>query len=91
MKRSRMPELIYWDDHEARQALLEKGRVAFAQIAGQLRDQGGVVAIEPHSGTYFWGPTLGKANDGAYAQYPDRWLYFVRLDDPGSEVILPTW
>ena len=90
-----MPEVTYWNDHVARQALLEKGRAVFAQIAGQivahLGDQGGVVAIEPDSGAYFWGPTLGKANDAAYAQCPDRWLYFVRLDDPGSEVLLPTW
>ena len=51
----------------------------------------GVVAIEPESGDYFVGATLGKANDLAFERYPDRWLYFVRLDDPAAAMPMPTW
>jgi hypothetical protein len=86
-----MPDTRYWDDAQAREALMERGRQAFEHIRERLEGQDGVVAIEPESGTYFVGPTLGKANDAAYRQYPDRWLYFRRLDDPGAEILLPTW
>jgi hypothetical protein len=86
-----MPDVRYWSDEGARQALMEKGRRAFERIQGQLNGQSGVVAVEPDSGDYFVGPTLGKANDAAYSRHPDRWLYFVRLDDPAAEIILPTW
>jgi hypothetical protein len=86
-----MPDVRYWSNEEARQALLERGRLAYERIQGQLSGQSGVVAIEPDSGDYFVGPSLGKANDAAYARHPDCWLYFVRLDDPAAEIILPTW
>jgi hypothetical protein len=86
-----MPDVRYWSDESAREALMEQGRRAFEQIRGQLDGQGGVVAIEPDSGAFFWGATLCKANDAAYRQYPDRWLYFCRLDDPSAEILLPTW
>lgn len=86
-----MPEVTYWNDQAARQALVQKGRAVFAQVAEQWAEQGGVVAIEPYSGACFWGLTLGKANDAAYAHYPDQWLYFARLDDPSADALLPTW
>jgi hypothetical protein len=86
-----MPDLRYWSDEGARQEWIKEGRRAFERIQGQLCGEGGVVAVEPDSGDYFVGPTLGKANDAAYARHPDRWLYFVRLDDPAAEIILPTW
>jgi hypothetical protein len=56
-----------------------------------LEGKTGVVAIEPESGDYFLAPTLGKANDAAFAQYPDRWVYFARLDDHAAAIALPTW
>jgi hypothetical protein len=86
-----MPDTRYWTDAQAREALMERGRQAFDRIREQLVGQDGVAAIEPESGAYFVGPTLGKANDAAYPQYPDRWLYFCRLDDPAAEILLPTW
>jgi hypothetical protein len=49
------------------------------------------VAIEPESGDYFVGATLGKANAAAYEKYPDVWVYFARLDDPEAAIALPTW
>jgi hypothetical protein len=50
-----------------------------------------VVAIEPESGDYFLGATLGKANAAAFAQYPDEWVYFARLDKLEAAIALPTW
>ena len=86
-----MPDVRYWSDEGARQALMEQGRRVFERIQGQLDGQSGVVAIEPQCGDCFVGPTLGKANDAAYSRHPDCWLYFVRLDDPIAEIVLPTW
>ncbi len=86
-----MPEVRYWKDVSARQELVERGRNALERIKGQLAAEQGVVAIEPDSGDFFVGATLGKANEGARRRYPDRWLYFRRLDDPRAEMILPTW
>jgi hypothetical protein len=86
-----MPETIYWEDQAAYQTFIDAGRAVFARIRGQLHGQRGVVAIEPSSGAYYVGRTLGKANDAAYERHPDTWLYFVRLDDPSAEIALPTW
>lgn len=86
-----MPDVRYWSDESAREALVAKGRRAFEQMRGLLNERDGVVAIEPDSGACFVAPTLGKANDAAYRQYPDRWFYFCRLDDPSAEIVLPTW
>lgn len=86
-----MPEVRYWSDEGARQTLIEQGRAALARVRASLEDGQGVVAIEPQSGDWFVGATLGQANDAAYAHYPDRWVYFCRLDDPEAEILLPTW
>jgi hypothetical protein len=86
-----MPDSRYWSDEEAREALMEKGRQVLEGLKSKLAGENGVVAIEPDSGAYFVGPTLGKANEAAYQRYPDRWLYFARLDDPTVEIVLPTW
>ena len=86
-----MPETKYWKDEAAREALIAGGRAIMDRIKDELGAEHGVVAIEPESGAYFCATTLGKANDAAYRQYPDRWLYFVRLDDPDAEIVLPTW
>ena len=86
-----MPEGHYWNDESARQGLMERGREVLEQLRAQLDGQSGVVAIEPESGDWFVGETLGQANDAAYAAYPDRWVYFCRLDDPSAEIALPTW
>jgi hypothetical protein len=85
-----MPETRYWNDGAARQGLMEQGRAVLAGLRSEL-GQSGVVAIEPQSGESFVGATLGQANAAAYARYPDRWLYFCRLDDENAEIVLPTW
>ena len=52
--------------------------------------EGNVVAIDPESGDYFLGKTLGEADDAAFAKYPDKLLCFVRI---GSQAVMPlkTW
>jgi hypothetical protein len=85
-----MPETRYWNDEGARQGLRMQGREALARLRPELGESG-VVAIEPESGDWFVGQTLGQANAAAYSHYPDRWVYFCRLDDPDAEIVLPTW
>jgi hypothetical protein len=85
-----MPETRFWSDEAARLSLMKQGRVALAGLRSDLGDSG-VVAIEPESGDCFVGETLGQANAAAYAKYPDRWVYFCRLDDATAEIVLPTW
>jgi len=86
-----VPEQAYWEDSAAKEELRAQGRVLYARVRATLEYQSGVLAIEPQSGTHFWGRTLGEANRLAYETFPDQWLYFCRLDDPAAEIVLPTW
>lgn len=86
-----MADYTLWSDDAKRAAFVARGQQVFEQIKGQLKGQAGVVAIEPESGEYFVGNTLGKADAAAYAKFPDTWVYFVRLDDPSAAIPLPTW
>ena len=86
-----MADTALYKDKKARQAFIAKGEEIFEEIKGKLEGQEGVVAIEPESGEYFVGQTLGAANDAAFARHPDVWVYFVRLDDPEAAVPLVTW
>ena len=86
----RMANMALYKDKKARQAFIATGEEVFEGIKGKLEGQEGVVAIEPASGEYFVGQTLGAANDAAFAKYPDGWVYFVRLDDPEAAIMLVT-
>jgi hypothetical protein len=86
-----MADITMYKDEAKRNAFVAKAKASLEQIRERVNDQAGIVAIEPESGDYFVGDTLGKANDLAYPKYPDRWLYFVRLDDPQAGMPLPTW
>ncbi len=86
-----MADVAIWQDKKARAAFIAKGQEVFEKIKGQLEGREGVVAVEPESGDYFVGRTLGKANAAAFAKYPDVWCYFVRLDNPEAAMPLPTW
>ncbi len=86
-----MADTVLYKDKKARQAFIAKSKEIFEEIKGKLEGQNGVVAIEPESGEYFVGKTLGAANDAAFAKYPDGWMYFVRLDDPEAAIMLVTW
>jgi hypothetical protein len=86
-----MPSSVYWHDEGARASLMVRGRERFERIRNEIEADEVVVAIEVESGEYFCATTLGKANALAYERYPDRWLYFCRVDDPSAEIALPTW
>ncbi len=86
-----MADVTLWENKEARVAFEARARARWEEIKGELEGQTGVVAIEPESGDYFVGATLGKANAAAFARYPDQWVYFVRLDQPAAAIALPTW
>jgi hypothetical protein len=86
-----MADTALYKDKEARGSFIAKGQEVFEGIKGKLEGREGVVAIEPESGEYFVGQTLGAANDAAFAKYPDGWVYFVRLDDPEAAMPLATW
>jgi hypothetical protein len=88
-----MADISIWQDKDARAAFIAKGKEALAGIKGELEGREGavIVAIEPESGDYFVGETLGQADQAAFGQYPDQWVYFVRVDDPEAAIPLPTW
>ena len=86
-----MADVTLWQDKRVRADFEARARALLEDLLPRLEGQTGIVAIEPESGDYFIGSTLGKANQAAFAKYPDRWLYFVRLDDHLSAIALPTW
>jgi hypothetical protein len=88
-----MADISIWKDKDARADFVAKGKEAFAGIKEELEGREGavVVAIEPASGDYFVGETLGQADRAAYEHYADQWVYFVRVDDPQAAIPLPTW
>ena len=86
-----MANTALYKDKEARGAFIAKSKEILEGIKDKLDGREGVVAIEPESGEYFVGQTLGAANDAAFARYPDRWMYFVRLDNPEAAMPLVTW
>ncbi|MGC9334287.1 MAG: hypothetical protein ACP5JJ_09080 [Anaerolineae bacterium] len=86
-----MADVTIWQDKKARAEFESKAQARLKEIQAELEGQTGVVAIEPESGDYFVGATLGKANAAAYERYPDGWIYFARLDNPTAAMPLPTW
>jgi hypothetical protein len=86
-----MADVAMWQDKAVRAEFEAKAKARFQELQSALGGQAGIVAIEPESGDYFMGATLGKADTAAYERYPDGWVYFVRLDDPEAAIALPTW
>lgn len=86
-----MADPTLWTEKGARAAFEAQARAALESLKPKLQGQTGVIALEPESGEYFIGATLGKANAAAYAKYPDRWVYFARLDALDAAIALPTW
>ena len=86
-----MADVSIWQDKKARAAFIAKGKDTFESVKDKLEGQEGVVAVEPESGDYFVGQTLGQADRAAFEKYPDQWVYFVRLDNPEAAIPLPTW
>jgi hypothetical protein len=86
-----MADVAMWTDKKVKAEFERKGKARLEELQAELEGQTGVVAIEPQSGEYFVGATLGKANAAAFASHPDTWLYFVRLDDLEAAIALPAW
>jgi len=88
-----MADVSMWQDKQAREAFIARSREIFERVKGEWAGQEGVgvLAIEPESGDVFAGRTLGQANAAAATKYLDRWVYFVRLDDPAAAIPLPVW
>lgn len=86
-----MADITMWTDKKAKAAFEALARARLEELQAELAGEDGVIAIEPESGEYFVGATLGKADAAAYARYPDKWVYFVRLDEPEAAIALPTW
>jgi len=86
-----MADVAMWQDKKVRAAFEAKAKARLEELAPQMQGQQGVVAIEPASGDFFVGATLGKADAAAFARYPDQWVYFARLDNPAAAISLPTW
>ena len=86
-----MADVAMWQDKKVRAAFEDKAKARLEELETELKGKTGVVAIEPDSGDYFIGATLGKANDAAFKTHPDAWLYFARLDDREAALALPTW
>ena len=86
-----MADVTMWTDKKAKAEFEAKARARLEELEAELAGKEGVVAIEPQSGEYFLGATLGKADAAAYARYPDEWVYFARLDDLEAAIALPTW
>lgn len=86
-----MADVTMWQNTKVRNAFETKAKALLKDLLPKLEGETGIVAIEPESGDYFVGATLGKANAAAYAKYPDQWVYFVRLDNPEAAIALATW
>jgi hypothetical protein len=86
-----MADVAMWQDKQVKAEFEARAKELLEQILAKLDGQEGIVAVEPESGEYFVGATLGKVNDAAFAKYPDKWVYFARLDNPKAAIALPTW
>jgi hypothetical protein len=86
-----MADVAMWQDKEVRLVFEASARARLDELQPDLEGREGIVAIEPESGEFFVGFTLGKANAAAFEKHPDAWVYFVRLDDQTAAIALPTW
>lgn len=86
-----MADVAMWHDKKVRQSFSARAKAQLEALHPELESHGGVLAIEPESGEFFVGATLGRANAAAFERYPDTWVYFVRLDDSEAAIALPTW
>ena len=80
-------------DTALREEFIAKGKAVYEKLKESLEPahEAEIVAIHPDSGDHFLGKTLNEADELAYAQYPDEWLYFVRVGSPEASLPLKTW
>jgi hypothetical protein len=76
-----------------RQEFIARATEIYEKLKGDLESahKDEIVAIHPESGEFFLGKTLNEADGKAYEQYPDVWLYFVRIGTPEAALPLKTW
>jgi len=76
-----------------RQEFITKAKEAYAKLKDDLEPahEGEIVAIHPENGDHFLGKTLNDTDEKAFAQYPDEWLYFMRIGSPEAALPLKTW
>jgi len=86
-----MADVAMWQDQNVRSAFEAKARARLDGLQAEIEGKEGIVAVEPESGEFFVGETLGLANAAAFSRYPDKWLYFARLDNLEAAIALPTW
>jgi len=80
-------------DMAERAEFIAKGQEVYEKLKGELQSahEGEMVAIHPESGDHFLGKSLNRADEKAFAKYPDQWLYFVRIGSPEAALPLKTW
>jgi len=93
-----MADELHWENLNDRdfgiemEDFLARSKEIYLSIQEELKSEhaGEVVAIDPESGNYFLGKTLGEADERAFAKYPDKLLCFVRIS---SRAVMPlkTW
>ncbi len=85
--------MAMYKDKATRQAFISKGLEIYNSLKGQLEPDhnGEIIAIEPNSGDYVVGKTLGKADKAMFAKHPDTWVLFVRIGSPDANIPLKTW
>ncbi|MFQ6057844.1 MAG: hypothetical protein ACE5MB_03055 [Anaerolineae bacterium] len=93
-----MTNELHWENLNERDfgvnmdEFIAKSKEIYLRIREELesKHEGEIVAIDPESGDYFLGRTLGEADERAFAKYPDKLLCFVRI---GAGVVMPlkTW
>jgi hypothetical protein len=86
-----MADVAMWQDKKVKAEFEARARARLEELEAELAYETGVVAIEPESGEYFVAASLGKANEAAFAKYPDHWIFFARLDNPQAAIALPSW
>jgi peptide subunit release factor RF-3 len=76
-----------------RQEFIAAAQTLYDKLKAELEPahEGEIVAIKPDNGEYFLGGTLNQADEKAYAEYPDAWMYFVRIGAPEASLPLKTW
>ncbi|MFQ6057845.1 MAG: hypothetical protein ACE5MB_03060 [Anaerolineae bacterium] len=69
-----------------------RGKQVYEGIKAGLEPEhkGEIVAIEPDSGDYFLGKTVGEAGEKAKEKYPDKIFYFVRVGHRAVHVLRRT-
>ena len=93
-----MTDELQWENFNERDFgvdmddFLARSKEVYLRIRDELEPEheGEIVAIDPESGDYFLGKTLGEADEKAFAKYPDKLLCFVRIGSSAA-MLLKTW